>query len=1477
MALPDRALNILELILAHSELKGPEVALVGHSTGGLLIKQMMRTISSLASSRVDAAEFQTQVRRVALIATPNSGTDQASLKDRFRIFTRPSAAAVELVRNNPGLRDLNHWYREWAITKGIRHLILTETKPTSWFWGLISKPDSSDPGLSSRPIPIDADHFSICKPHSRASEVYVHLRKFLAESFNAIHPDQIVKNILDQNSRTITSIEEGQSEILQITNLNHDLLIQISEKTEGPPNPKVVPLVDAEIESRLNRLRKCRFFHEFDRVAEAKKLYSAVLTGGLVYGSTTLRARALAWCARVLADPEHRCEARTLLRSASELADCKETQVAESILLRLEGQYSQAQIALSRSEDPLSRSARFIIAQQELGSSSALEWAAKSELDFGSLDGDGKFFWVTSLIASEKWEDALNLAATIHEADFEQSPVLLFTAALSNLFLAVPAELRKGLESHIPFELDTFPLNDDEHEILLRRKARDLFLRASIAAKDLFCRELEHTASDYHLWLMLRDPESKDEGLNLLKRSLDHSEYPLRRVNFAFRFGLKLDFDSVEREIDKQDAINGGASLDAAFARLVLTLNQGTPLAVLKYLSQHRPQLQGHLIPDLLDSIEIQALTSSGQLELAEEKIVKLKESGVPESTLEKLRRFIAGAAGSDASVTARIIQYKESKKISDLSSLVDALLQNKDWDQLVQYSGELYTQTKSIGDAETLVIALENSGMCDKLEQFLSAHTAIIEQSEILMTSWSWVLFRAGRLYEASNVLQHLLSQRDDRRDRLLEVNIAIASGAWESLAEFAEKQWKNREKRSAEELMHSARIGLHISAPRAKDLMLAAIEISPTSPQILLDGYMLATEADWDLGEISSSWLNRAAEYSGDDGPVRKLSLKEVVDSQPDWNRRATETIKNTISGEMPTFLAAKMLNRTLVDLVLANGILNINQADTRRRAIISAFSGARVPVAISNGHLALDATAILTLGRLGLLDKLKSTFKTISIPHSTLPLFFKERKKVKFHQPSQIKRSIFTLQLISLGEIFISSEKAPINSDLAFEIGNELSALISEVSMKRNDGYTNHFVATSFPVHRVGSLREEEVDLSAYSDILCHAGSVLNKLITMGHITIREQQLATDYLKMQGQLTCCNIELPDGATVYFDDLTFIHLYHAGILNHLHKSGLKVYLSPASVAHAKSLIDFEHLAPEQLTVIDDIKSYLETGIAEGDIVLSPAPKDSDISDYELIAHPSLSVFQNIENIDILMVDDRYLNHHTLLSDNTTKKETPIITSIDLLSSWNYSGVLRKEQFYGAMTTLRRACYVFVPIDLLELQYYFELSTVRDGVIIENAELRAVREYLLKIRMSDALRIPKEGPWLESIMRVFTTSLKNQWLSGVSEDIAAARSNWLWKQIDALEWASILPEDTSFENAIHQYKMQNMLLILNLTNVDSLELRNRYWRWLERDVIFNLKSNHPDVYGDILTWCGNTIAEIASKDYTLEDNDELR
>jgi len=179
MHLTDRATNVLGDLLDEPSLANGAFVLIGHSLGGLLIKQILRTAQSEAESYERPADFLRRVEKIVFLATPHAGADLAVWGDRLRILVRPSAATICLVRNDPNLRDLNQWYRAWSNHQKIPNLVLTETKSLR-ILGMIVKPDSSDPGLAGpRPRPMDYDHVWICKPTSRRSDIYTATRGFI--------------------------------------------------------------------------------------------------------------------------------------------------------------------------------------------------------------------------------------------------------------------------------------------------------------------------------------------------------------------------------------------------------------------------------------------------------------------------------------------------------------------------------------------------------------------------------------------------------------------------------------------------------------------------------------------------------------------------------------------------------------------------------------------------------------------------------------------------------------------------------------------------------------------------------------------------------------------------------------------------------------------------------------------------------------------------------------------------------------------------------------------------------------------------------------------------------------------------------------------------------------------------------------------------------------------------------------------------
>jgi pimeloyl-ACP methyl ester carboxylesterase len=178
MPLQDRAGNVLEGLLVDLEQLYSPIVFICHSLGGLVVKQLLRKASDM-KGRPEAADFLRRVRGVVFMATPHTGSQLANVLSLFKTVFRVSSATESLIKNDPALRDLNTWYRDWSQEYSIKHRVFFET--ISLHGVTTVDPGSADPGLSkAQPIAIDADHIQICKPESREVLIYKSTRDFIS-------------------------------------------------------------------------------------------------------------------------------------------------------------------------------------------------------------------------------------------------------------------------------------------------------------------------------------------------------------------------------------------------------------------------------------------------------------------------------------------------------------------------------------------------------------------------------------------------------------------------------------------------------------------------------------------------------------------------------------------------------------------------------------------------------------------------------------------------------------------------------------------------------------------------------------------------------------------------------------------------------------------------------------------------------------------------------------------------------------------------------------------------------------------------------------------------------------------------------------------------------------------------------------------------------------------------------------------------
>lgn len=182
MSLPifDRATNLLDALQAYGIGRRPLV-LVGHSLGGLVIKQMIRH-SATADDQFSG--FVDQLSGVVFFATPHTGSGLATVADALARCVTGDLVA-ELRAHLPSLRELDGWYRNYATRTGLPNLVYAEGRPLKFGIQIVSD-TSSDPHLPhTSAVKLDEDHVSICKIPHPAHRVYLRVRDFVTEHTTA--------------------------------------------------------------------------------------------------------------------------------------------------------------------------------------------------------------------------------------------------------------------------------------------------------------------------------------------------------------------------------------------------------------------------------------------------------------------------------------------------------------------------------------------------------------------------------------------------------------------------------------------------------------------------------------------------------------------------------------------------------------------------------------------------------------------------------------------------------------------------------------------------------------------------------------------------------------------------------------------------------------------------------------------------------------------------------------------------------------------------------------------------------------------------------------------------------------------------------------------------------------------------------------------------------------------------------------------
>ena len=305
--------------------------------------------------------------------------------------------------------------------------------------------------------------------------------------------------------------------------------------------------------------------------------------------------------------------------------------------------------------------------------------------------------------------------------------------------------------------------------------------------------------------------------------------------------------------------------------------------------------------------------------------------------------------------------------------------------------------------------------------------------------------------------------------------------------------------------------------------------------------------------------------------------------------------------------------------------------------------------------------------------------------------------------------------------------------------------------------------------------------------------------------------------------------------------------------------------------MVRANELISYENISDKVSEIMESMRSAVSSRIEIGKVKLGRQPTIDKPKEQLMPGHPSVDVLALAGNCDVIIADDRFFNQNETIEYGNEK--APIFSTLDLLETLTLVSAITPEDHLECRTRLRKSGYFFIPVDEEELTTHLAVSTIDSNKFSETAELKAIRESILHVRMNEWLQIQKEGPWLSRVLEAFVRVLKSLWLTDEDLTIVEARSNWIADQIDSRGWVHRFETEIGDE-IVKTGRGEDILKVLSPPLEAPQNIKYAYWNWVEDRILVPVEEQFPDLYALIVDSQKRLIADITDVKLTDADSD---
>ena len=1221
------------------------------------------------------------------------------------------------------------------------------------------------------------------------------------------------------------------------------------------PQDPTVERVHSQLATRELETILIRRTFNFNAATDAVRILCQRVAddGELGAAADTVKRAIRYWAARLCAVSPKTLDFAKELRSALHPNDTAEPLVVVDAWIAATGGDLDKAIRLLRGEDdPDARAALLTLLVRDGRDIEGLEWFADADPATvpGYFNDHGWKVWAVSLVKLGRWEQAARgLRALGAGPDWSAS--LAATEGMVNAALLLPAdeELRQFVLAGVPMHQGIKPRLDPA-AVTHHERAAACFEYVDSQLAPLEDENLTKFIASWRRWVGLMDPDQarREVAEADLRSRMNDGDADIGLLDFALAFGISFDVDAFRARLRQYERFGG---LNDEQVRAECLLNRATmaPGEFATYVEDRRERVEGVMDGQWTTVALFDALVADRQFHRA---AATMPAPGdVDDAVRTRMQAALDLHQGANVGGDLRAA-YERTGRLVDLHNLIGQLELVDDHVGAFPYIQTLFDRDPTLPNARRVISSLGLRTPADHraILTFLDKHPQFVEQSHDVKGAKAWALFHEGRLDQARQFADILLSQRHGQDDLALDVNIAVAQGDWDRLPAIVHREWPQRHNLRATALMTLARLASQTLPDRAIELAKLAAEKEPDDPRVLTEAHALHFELGHDA-EADPSWLARALEQSSEtEGPIWRTDLEQIVtEVLPRQQEQRGKIERMLMQGELPLILAAGMSNTPLSRVLLEPSSGTQDPLDARRRAVLPIISGARGPVPLQQEWtVGLDVTSVMVLARLGLLDAVIESCGHIKVAPEVMESLYVETFAVRFHQPARVAASKRLRSLLDHGRL-VAFESGPVALAEQDELGPELAALLS--ASRHDDGVA----ICARPIHKAQSLMEVVADTSAYDDLIFTPADLCMAARAEGLVEDDAFERTMDFLASQGQKP--EKDLPPSrlrGPIVLDRLALSYLENAQMLDVL-AAKLDVRVHRNVVEDATALIEAGDTGQDFVDKIEATRAALCRGVEATNVSFLPRARGA--GDKVLDGRPSIrsveALVAGCTECDAICVDDRYMNNHREATA-PSGESVPVVCVLDLLRYLRTRGAIDDADHRRAKHRLRRGGFAWIPVEASELLNWLQAASVGDKVLVETAELKVLRQSLNWLDAQGLLQPHETQNFVGSLVVACMEAIRTAWMDATTPTARAeALCDWIWRYLLA---TMLLPQAASTGGApdVRCDVLASRLSLLFLPLVtDSEERRSAYGQWLERAVVDRFRPANVDLVEEAL------------------------